>query len=120
MLRPTTKIVTAIAAYRTRTEGYSDGRVEILWQLEVREMKKLLATLIMSVVCTAAVAQVGTTMKEGSKATGEKAEQYGDQAKGAVSTQPSKTVDKAKAQVHKAKAHAHAKAAKDAAKDVPK
>jgi hypothetical protein len=83
-------------------------------------MKKLLATLMMSVVCTAAVAQVGTTMKEGAKATGEKAEQYGDQAKGAVSTQPSKTVDKAKAQVHKAKAHAHAKAAKDAAKDVQK
>jgi hypothetical protein len=29
-------------------------------------------------------------------------------------------VDKAKAKVHKAKAHHHAKAAKDAAKDIPK
>ena len=120
MLRAAIRIVTAIVVHWARAEGHIDGRAEILWHLEVREMKKLLATLLVSVVCTAAMAQVGTTMKEGAKATGEKAEQYGDQAKGAVSTQPSKTVDKAKAQVHKAKAHAHAKAAKDAAKDVPK
>jgi hypothetical protein len=37
-----------------------------------------------------------------------------------VSSEPDKSVDKAKAQVHKAKAHHHAKVAKDAAKDIPK
>jgi hypothetical protein len=65
-------------------------------------------------------AQVGTTVKEGAKATGEKAQQVGDEAKASVSSQPDKTVDKAKAKVHKAKAHHHTKAAKDAAKDIPK
>jgi len=67
-----------------------------------------------------AVAQVGTTVTQGAKATGEKAQQFGDQAKAAVSSEPDKSVDKAKAQVHKAKAHHHAKVAKDAAKDIPK
>ena len=71
-------------------------------------------------VCNVALAQVGTTVKEGAKATGEKAEQYGDQAKAAVSSQPNKAVDKTKAQVHKAKAHEHAKTAKDAGKEIPK
>jgi hypothetical protein len=65
-------------------------------------------------------AQVGTTVKEGAKATAEKAQQVGDEAKASVSSQPDKTVDKAKAKVHKAKAHHHAKTAKDAAKDIPK
>jgi hypothetical protein len=37
-----------------------------------------------------------------------------------VSSQPDKSVDKAKAKVHKAKAHHHAAAAKDAAKEIPK
>jgi hypothetical protein len=44
----------------------------------------------------------------------------GNDGKAAVSSQPDKSVDKAKAKVHKAKAHHHAKAAKDAAKDIPK
>lgn len=57
---------------------------------------------------------------DGAKATGEKAAQYGDQAKSAVSSQPDKTVDKAKAKVHKAKAHHHAAVAKDAAQEIPK
>jgi uncharacterized protein YfaP (DUF2135 family) len=70
--------------------------------------------------CTVSWAQVGTTVKEGAKATGEKAQQLGDEAKAAVSSEPDKTIDKAKAQVHKAKAHHHAKAAKEAAKDIPK
>ena len=77
----------------------------------------VIAAVLLSNVC---VAQVGTTVKEGAKATGEKAEQYGDQAKAAVSTQPHKAVDKTKAQVHKAKAHEHAKTAKDAGKEIPK
>jgi hypothetical protein len=83
-------------------------------------MKKLLVTIAVLAVSSVSLAQVGTTVKEGAKATGEKAQQYGDQAKAAVSSEPNKTVDKAKAQVHKAKAHHHAKAAKDAGKDIPK
>jgi hypothetical protein len=74
----------------------------------------------MLAVCDLALAQVGTTVKEGAAATSEKAQQYGDQAKSAVSSEPNKSIDKAKAKVHKAKAHHHAKAAKDAAKDIPK
>jgi hypothetical protein len=35
-------------------------------------------------------------------------------------SEPEKSVDKAKAKVHKAKAHHHAKAAKEAAKEIPK
>ena len=73
--------------------------------------------VLMSNVC---LAQVGTTVKEGAKATGEKSQEYGDQAKAAVSSQPTKAASKAKAQTHKAKAHSHAHAAKDAAKEVPK
>ncbi len=79
----------------------------------------LLALAIMS-LCSVSLAQVGTTVTEGAKATSEKAQQYGDQAKAAVSSEPNKSVNKAKAQVHKAKAHHHAAKAKDAAKDIPK
>jgi hypothetical protein len=83
-------------------------------------MKKLVAVVAALIASSAVTAQVGTTVKEGSKATAEKAEQYGDQAKAAVSSEPNKTVDKAKAQTHKAKAHHHAKNAEAAAKQVPK
>ena len=83
-------------------------------------MKKLLLLATLVVVSDLSVAQVGSTASQGASATSEKAQQYGDQAKAAVSSQPDKSVDKAKAQVHKAKAHHHAKAAKQAAKDIPK
>ena len=83
-------------------------------------MKKILLAIAVLAVSSVSLAQVGTTVKEGAKATGEKAQQYGDQAKAAVSSQPDKSVDKAKAKVHKAKAHHHAKAAKEAGKDIPK
>ena len=83
-------------------------------------MKKVAWILAAVLVSNVSLAQVGTTVKEGSKATGEKAAQYGDQAKAAVSSQPNKATSKAKAQVHKAKAHDHAKSAKDAAKEIPK
>lgn len=83
-------------------------------------MKKILFTLAALAVCNLSLAQVGTTVKEGAKATGEKAQQAGDEAKAAVSSQPDKSVDKAKAKAHKAKAHHHAKAAKEAGKDIPK
>ena len=83
-------------------------------------MKRLLVAAALASVAMLAQAQVGTTLKEGAAATSEKAQQVGDQAKAAVSSQPNKSIDKAKAQTHKAKAHAHAKTAKDAAKDITK
>ena len=83
-------------------------------------MKKIPLLIAMMAVWNMSLAQVGTTVKEGAKATGEKAQQLGDEAKAAVSSEPNKSVDKAKAKVHKAKAHQHAKAAKDAAKEIPK
>jgi len=82
--------------------------------------KKLILVAVATLACGSAFAQVGTTVKEGAKATGEKAQQIGDEAKASVESQPNKTIDKAKAHAHKAKAHAHAQAAKDAAKEVPK
>jgi hypothetical protein len=83
-------------------------------------MKKILLGVAALALCNVSLAQVGTTVKEGAKATGEKAQQYGDQAKAAVSSEPDKAIDKAKAQAHKAKAKHHAKNAKEAAKDIPK
>jgi uncharacterized protein YfaP (DUF2135 family) len=83
-------------------------------------MKKILLAIALLAVSSVSLAQVGTTVKEGAQATGEKAKQYGDQTKAAVSSEPNKSVDKAKAKGHKAKAHHHAKAAKEAGKDIPK
>lgn len=83
-------------------------------------IKKTVLTLATLALWNVSGAQVGTTVKEGAKATSEKAQQLGDQAKAAVSSEPDKTVDKAKAKVHKMKAHHHAKAAKEAAKEIPK
>ena len=83
-------------------------------------MKKTVLLVAAMAFWSVSWAQVGTTVKEGAKAAGEKAQQIGDEAKAAVSSEPDKTVDKAKAKVHKAKAHHHAKAAKEAAKDIPK
>jgi hypothetical protein len=83
-------------------------------------MKKSILLLSLLVASPLALAQVGSTLSEGAKATGEKTKQYADQAKAAVSSQPDKSVDKAKAQVHKAKAHHHAAKAKEAAKEIPK
>jgi hypothetical protein len=83
-------------------------------------MRKLMSGLAALAVCSVSFAQVGTTAKEGAKATSEKAQEAGDETKAAFSSEPNKTVNKAKAKVHKAKAHHHAKAAKDAAKDIPK
>jgi len=75
------------------------------------------AFLVMSgAVC----AQVGSTVKEGAKATSETAMQVGDETKAAVESEPKRTLDKAKAKIHKAKAHYHAKKAKEAAKNIPK
>jgi hypothetical protein len=83
-------------------------------------MNRVLVTLVGVVACNVALAQVGTTVTEGAKATSQKAQQLGDQAKASVESQPDKAIDKTKAQVHKAKAHHHAKKAKEAAKDITK
>lgn len=83
-------------------------------------MNKLLLTLATCAICNVAFAQVGTTVKEGAKATSEKAQQFGDQAKASVESQPDKAIDKTKAKVHKAKARHHARAAKEAAKESTK
>ena len=83
-------------------------------------MRMLISVLAIMLVWHVVGAQVDTTVKQGAKATSEKAQQYGDQAKAAVSSQPDKAADKAKAQVHKAKAHNEAKSAKDAAKQITK
>jgi len=83
-------------------------------------IKRTVLVMATLVLWNVSGAQVGSTVKEGAKATGEKAQELGDQAKAAVSSEPDKSIDKAKAKVHKAKAHHHAKAAKEAAKDIPK
>ena len=67
-------------------------------------MKTVLLLMTALVVSNLSVAQVGSTASQGASATAEKAKQYGDQTKAAVSSQPDKTIDKAKARVHKAKA----------------
>jgi hypothetical protein len=84
------------------------------------DVNRVLVTLATCLVCSVAVAQVGTTVTEGAKATSEKAQQVGDQAKASVESQPDKAIDKTKAQVHKAKAHHHAKKAKEAADNITK
>lgn len=83
-------------------------------------MNRYLVMIATCAVCNLAFAQAGTTVKEGAKATSEKAQQLGDQAKASVESQPDKAIDKTKAKVHKAKAHHHAKRAKEAAKEIPK
>ncbi|HEV2701837.1 MAG TPA: hypothetical protein VGV09_09420 [Steroidobacteraceae bacterium] len=83
-------------------------------------MNRVLVTLATCMVCSVALAQVGTTVTQGAKATSQKAQQVGDQAKASVESQPDKSIDKTKAQVHKAKAHHHAKKAKDAAENITK
>ncbi|MDB6083795.1 MAG: hypothetical protein JWN43_1676 [Gammaproteobacteria bacterium] len=82
------------------------------------KMKKMLMVVAATTFATAAFAQVGTVVKETGKAAGQSAQEAGDNVKSAVSTEPHKSVNKAKAHIHKAKAHAHrhrAKAAADAA-----
>ncbi len=112
-------IVPVSVLARAAKVSESDTKVDDITKLRFR-MKKLLVIAVASMACASAFAQVGTAVKESGKATGEKAQQLGDEAKASVSSQPTKSVDKAKAQTHKAKAHAHASTAKDAAKEVPK
>jgi hypothetical protein len=59
-------------------------------------------------------------VKEAGKATAETAKQGTENTKALVSSEPEKTVHKAKAKVHKAKAKQHGENAKDAAKETMK
>jgi hypothetical protein len=83
-------------------------------------MNKLVTLIAALLISGSVFAQVGTAVKEGAKATGETAKQVGDDVKGAVSSEPDKSIDKTKAKAHKAKAHQHAHAAKEAAKEAVK
>jgi hypothetical protein len=98
-----------------RREGDEDGSdlAVTFKQTRWNAMKRFVLMMAVCVASSAAFAQVGTTAKEGADATAEKAKQVGDQTKAAMESQPDKSIDKAKA-------HSHAKAAKDAAKEVPK
>jgi Ni/Co efflux regulator RcnB len=78
-------------------------------------MKRLLMTVIATTFAAAAFAQVEPAVKETGKAVAESAKQGGDNVKAAVSTEPNKSVNKAKAKVHKAKARVHRHKAKKAA-----
>lgn len=62
-----------------------------------------------------ASAQVSDTVKESGKAVGESTKEGADNVKAAMSAEPHKSEDKAKAQVHKTKAHYHRHKAKKAA-----
>ncbi len=83
-------------------------------------MKTIVSVIAAALVSNVCLAQVGTTVKEGAKATGQKTEEIGDRAKSAVSSQPTKASSSAKARVHESKAHSHAKTAKEAGKEIPK
>jgi len=61
-------------------------------------------------------AQVGTAVSESGKAVSQSAQQAGDEAKAAVSSEPDKAIDKSKARAHKASAQHHAHRAKAAVK----
>ena len=83
-------------------------------------MNKFLAAAAALLISGAAFAQVGTTVKEGAKATGDKIEQGAQATAGAVTSEPNKSVHKAKAKYHKAKASQEATAAKEAAGNIGK
>jgi len=83
-------------------------------------MRKFLLMMTALAVCNVSLAQVGATAEEGAKASAEKAKELGDDTKAAVSSQPNRSINKAKAHAHKAKAHYHAHKAKHAAKQVGK
>lgn len=83
-------------------------------------MTKIPVWVALLAASSLAMAQVGTTVKEGAKATVQKSEQLGDRAKAAVESRPDRSVDEAKAKIHGMKAHHHAKKAKEAAKKIPK
>jgi hypothetical protein len=83
-------------------------------------VNRIVLAVAAMLIAQTGVAQVGAAVKEGSKATAEKAQQLGDEAKAALSSEPNKSLDETKAKEHKAKAHYHAHKAKSATKDIGK
>ena len=83
-------------------------------------MKKTLVATALLFTLGAAFAQTTTTVKEGSKAAGEKVMQGKENVQAAAASEPKKTVHKAKASQHKASAAAHSQAASAAAKNIGK
>ena len=81
-------------------------------------IKMLFLAAVATGLAVSASAQVGQTVQEGAKSVGESAQEGGDKVKGAMSSQPDKTIDKGKAQVHKAKAKYHRHKAKKAADNI--
>jgi|GEM_PF-1172848 len=79
---------------------------------------KLVIALLASTLSMAATAQVGTTIKESASAAVETTKQAGDNVKGAMSSEPNKSEEKAEARAHKARAHRHGHKAKAAAKEI--
>ncbi len=114
--------VVVLVLYQVSSAHRPQGRAVNLRSIRRREAtgNRIIICVSALAVSAGAVAQVGTTLKEGAKATVEKSEQLGDRAKAAVESEPDKSIDKAKAHIHKARAHHHAKAAKEAAKQIPK
>jgi hypothetical protein len=83
---------------------------------EVNKMiKKLLIVMAAMTCATVALAQAEPAAKESGRAIAESSKQAGDNARAAVSSEPDKSVYKAKARGHKARAHMHRHRAKEAA-----
>ena len=83
-------------------------------------MKKIVLASALVFAAAGAFAQATTAVKEAGKATGEKILQGKENVQAAASSQPAKTVHKAKAAVHKEKAAAHGTAASAAAHNIGK
>src|SRR3978361_602415 len=79
-------------------QSRSENELLINGSLEMKNFIIAVAALLMSGV---AFAQVGTTVKESGKATAETVKQGSENVKSGVTSQPDKTVHKAKAKVHK-------------------
>lgn len=81
-------------------------------------IKKLMIAIAGTVLISMAHAQAVDAVKETGKSLAEGTKEAGDNVKAAVHSEPEKSVDKAKAKMHKTKARYHrhkAKAAADAA-----
>ena len=78
-------------------------------------MKKRIVVLVAMALNATVTAQVVPAAKETAKGIAESTKQAGDNVMAATSSEPKKSMYKAKAQVHKAKAHAHRHEAKKAA-----
>ncbi len=79
-------------------------------------MKKIFVLMVAALCATIAQAQAVQSVKEAGKATAETVKEGAQNVAAVGSSEPNKSIHKAKAKVHKAKAHAHAHAAKADAK----